>query len=111
MSILLIQVCISYLIRMTIALLIYLRFCVLGKMVDFIADPSVVATLPDQFAPYKSNDLDWSKPFNGTLFRLPLRTSDQADTSMLSKRALSISEAVELLVSFSHEASSMVGIN
>jgi sacsin len=77
-------------------------------MVDFIADPSIVSSLSDQFAPYEAHGLNWAKPFTGTLFRLPLRTDHQAESSMLSKRALSTGEAAELLAAFSSEASSMV---
>ena len=77
-------------------------------MVDFIGDKTVLQSLPDQFAPYKVHGLEWNKAFNGTLFRLPLRTPLQSETSMLSKRALSLSEAEELLNHFSFEASSML---
>ena len=44
----------------------------------------------------------------GTLFRLPLRTSAQAEHSLLSKRALSISEARNLLEALRQEASAML---
>jgi hypothetical protein len=77
-------------------------------MVDFIADTSIVSTLPDQFKPYEAHKLDWRSPFPGTLFRLPLRSVIQAETSLLSKRALSIEEATHLLNNFASEASSMV---
>ena len=80
-----------------------------GKMVDWVKDPSVLSSYSDQFAPYQAQEgLDWSRPFNGTLFRLPLRTPDQAQTSSLSKRALAVSEASALLAALSVEASAML---
>ena len=81
-----------------------------GKLVDFLSNKSVVTSFRDQFLPYEGygGNLDWSKPFPGTLFRLPLRTSTQAETSLLSRRALSLPEAVELLVSLQQEASAML---
>ena len=44
----------------------------------------------------------------GTLFRLPLRTSQQAESSLLSKRALSVDEARNLLEALRLEASAML---
>ena len=81
-----------------------------GKLVDFLTNKSVITSFRDQFLPYEGygGNLDWSKPFPGTLFRLPLRTASQAETSLLSRRALSLPEAVELLVSLQQEASSML---
>jgi len=67
-----------------------------GKMVNFIDDPSVISSFPDQFNPYVAHGLDWRCPFEGTLFRLPLRTPVQAESSLLSKRALSVADADEL---------------
>ena len=81
-----------------------------GKLVDFLSNKSVITSFRDQFLPYEGygGNLDWSKPFPGTLFRLPLRTTSQAETSLLSRRALSLPEAVELLVSLQQEASAML---
>ena len=80
-------------------------------MVDFVTDKEVVETFSDQFAPYEGyRGLDFSAPtpFRGTLFRLPLRTSDQAQTSTLSKRSLSSGEAIALLGALRDEASAMI---
>ena len=81
-----------------------------GKLVDFLSNKSVISSFRDQFLPYEGygGNLDWSKPFPVTLFRLPLRTASQAETSLLSRRALSLPEAVELLESLQQEASAML---
>lgn len=79
-----------------------------GKMVDFVGNPTIVSQFPDQFKPYEIEGLKWGKTFNGTLFRLPLRTADQAKTSLLSKRALSLKEAADLLEALKLEASAML---
>jgi sacsin len=58
-----------------------------GKIVNFLENSSVVSSFRDQFAPYEGyGRLDWSRPFDGTLFRLPLRTAQQAESSLLSRR-------------------------
>ena len=80
-----------------------------GKMVDWIGDTSVLDKFRDQFLPYEGHaGLNFKKPFDGTLFRLPLRTTKQAETSMLSKRALSVDDALELLEHLRIEASAML---
>ena len=64
----------------------------------------------DQFSPYHfdGTEIDWTKPFAGTLFRLPIRTAEQAETSSLSKRALTVEEGLALLDSLEQEASAML---
>jgi hypothetical protein len=81
-----------------------------GKIVDFISNPEVLVQFRDQFAPYvQHGGLDFSRgAFNGTLFRLPLRTAEQATTSRLSRRALSAPEAMAILNSLRAEASAML---
>jgi hypothetical protein len=80
-----------------------------GKMVNFIESPNVLDLYQDQFAPYHNQyDITFKEPFNGTLFRLPLRTADQAESSLLSKRSLSPAEALELMESLKVEASAML---
>lgn len=79
-----------------------------GKMVDFMTNPAIVSQFPDQFKPYEIDGLKWNKSFNGTLFRLPLRTPEQAQTSLLSKRALSVQDAAALLDALKLEASAML---
>jgi hypothetical protein len=77
-------------------------------MVNFVSNPDIVASLSDQFKPYETYGVNWSLPYNGTLFRLPLRTSSQANTSLLSKRTISPDDAEALLRSLQNEASAML---
>jgi hypothetical protein len=77
-------------------------------MVNFVSNPDIVASLSDQFKPYETYGVNWSSPYNGTLFRLPLRTSSQASTSLLSKRTISPDDAEALLISLQNEASAML---
>jgi len=81
-----------------------------GVMVNWVDKPDVLTRFPDQFAPYhfSGSPIDWTRPFNGTLFRLPLRTAAQAETSTLSKRALGTEEASVILDSLQAEASAML---
>ncbi len=79
-----------------------------GKIIDFVKNPEILAQFGDQFSPYFYNNNNFKKPFQGTLFRLPLRTAIQAETSLLSKRALSADNAKELFNSLQLEASAML---
>ena len=80
-----------------------------GKMVDWYNNPSIIAQYQDQFRPYIIDGINnFTKLFDGTLFRLPLRTKEQASSSLLSKRALTVVEANELLKNLQEEASSML---
>lgn len=79
-----------------------------GKMVNFIADPSMTSRFRDQFAPYAAFGLNWSQPFPGTVFRFPLRTAAQAANSMLSKKVVSAVELSHLLEALRKEASAML---
>ncbi len=80
-----------------------------GKIVNWIQNKTVIGSYGDQFVPYSGHyGLNFQSPFKGTLFRLPLRTSLQSETSMLSKRSLGIPESLELLKSLRSEASAML---
>lgn len=79
-----------------------------GKMVDFLASPEVVVRFSDQFKPFEAYGVSWKKSYAGTLFRLPLRTPEQAASSLLSRRALSPQEVEDLLQSLQLEASAML---
>ncbi|CAL1387848.1 unnamed protein product [Linum trigynum] len=57
-----------------------------GKRIDFVAS-SAISVYNDQFSPYCAFGCDMKTPFNGTMFRFPLRNSDQAATSKLSRQA------------------------
>lgn len=79
-----------------------------GKMVNFLDNSPVLAEFKDQFLPYSGYGIRWKESFNGTLFRLPLRTSQQATKSLLSKRSMSNEEVMHLLNSLLQESSSML---
>ena len=55
-----------------------------GWIVDFVKKQSVVSQFPDQFRPLEALGCDMKNPFDGTLFRFPLRTKLQAMESSLS---------------------------
>lgn len=80
-----------------------------GKIVDFTTKNFNFEKFRDQFAPYEvGRNHSWEKPLDGTIFRLPLRTKEQADSSLLSKRHLSFDEAKALLEALKQEAASML---
>jgi sacsin len=86
-----------------------------GKIVDFTSKDFPINEYHDQFSPYELHsdarggwNKSWNRPFNGTLFRLPLRTKVQAESSLLSKRHLSLEDAKQLLLSLQEEAASML---
>lgn len=53
-----------------------------GKRVNYV-ESRLLQTSPDQAAPYACLGCDMAAPFQGTLFRLPLRTAALAATSKL----------------------------
>lgn len=57
-----------------------------GKRIDYVSS-SAISRYKDQFFPYCAFGCDMRNPFNGTLFRFPLRNTDQAANSKLSKQA------------------------
>ena len=56
-----------------------------GKRINFVATPAAKEH-PDQFAPYEMFGCDARSPFQGTLFRFPLRTQAHAAASRISKQ-------------------------
>jgi hypothetical protein len=64
-----------------------------GKKINFVAHP-VNSQLADQVAPFQFFGCDTCKPFQGTLFRFPLRTQTQADASTISKQVGHISSSL-----------------
>lgn len=56
-----------------------------GKKINFVNHP-VNSKLADQVAPFHFFGCDTRQPFQGTLFRFPLRTQQQADASTISKQ-------------------------
>lgn len=57
-----------------------------GKRIDFVGS-SALSQYEDQFVPYCAFGCDMKTPFNGTLFRFPLRNPEQAAASRLSRQA------------------------
>uniref|UniRef100_A0A9I9DSX1 RING-type domain-containing protein n=1 Tax=Cucumis melo TaxID=3656 RepID=A0A9I9DSX1_CUCME len=57
-----------------------------GKRIDFIRS-SAISQYRDQFLPYCAFDCNMESSFAGTLFRFPLRNTDQAARSKISRQA------------------------
>lgn len=76
-----------------------------GKRIDFIAQKQLISVFSDQFGVFKAFGCDplACKPFPATLFRFPLRTTDQAATSRLSS---SVPNMEQLAQAFETEAPS-----
>jgi len=77
-----------------------------GVMLDFIENKSEIDKYPDQFLPFRVFDNDFSKPYNATFFRFPLRTPEQVIKSKLlpSKTEFNIDYALRLFDLFEKEA-------
>lgn len=56
-----------------------------GKKINFVAHP-VNSKLADQVVPFHFFGCDTQQLYQGTLFRFPLRTQEQADASTISKQ-------------------------
>ena len=56
-----------------------------GKRINFVKQ-QIIKKYPNQFYPFKMFDNDMLTKFNGTLFRLPLRTKEQSNKSQLSSK-------------------------
>ena len=55
---------------------------------NFVKDNQGVNKFPDQLKTFSVlEDIDFTRPYEGTIFRFPLRTKDQANTSAISKYA------------------------
>lgn len=59
-----------------------------GKRIEFVTS-SAISMYLDQFFPYCAFGCDMRRAFHGTLFRFPLRKTDQAAISKLSRQAYS----------------------
>ncbi|OWZ18889.1 hypothetical protein PHMEG_0006950 [Phytophthora megakarya] len=71
-----------------------------GKMIDFVAHPDLLNKFPDQIAPFRCFGCNFSGPFSGTIFRLALRTEEQAQRSKLSNRAQAPAKMADMLKEF-----------
>lgn len=78
-----------------------------GKSIFFLGeDKEVVGEFADMFAPFLAFGFNPDVQFDGTLFRLPLRSPLLASTSRLSNQVYSPDEMQQLLLSFAREMSS-----
>ena len=74
-----------------------------GKRIDILSQ-TVQEHYQDQIAPYAAFGSDLKREFKGTLFRLPLRTAEQAATSRLSTKVHSTDDLLDMLGAFLEEA-------
>jgi sacsin len=70
-----------------------------GKRIDILS-PNVQEHFHDQIAPYAAFGSDLKSEFKGTLFRLPLRTAEQAATSRLSTKVHTTVDLLQMLGEF-----------
>ncbi|OQS01509.1 hypothetical protein ACHHYP_00661 [Achlya hypogyna] len=75
-----------------------------GKMINFMTRRDLIEQYPDQFCPFEGFGCDLKAPFDGTTFRLPLRTPDQAKSSKLTSRPQTIATMQQLLYDLAHES-------
>ncbi|DBA01824.1 TPA: LOW QUALITY PROTEIN: hypothetical protein N0F65_002940 [Lagenidium giganteum] len=71
-----------------------------GKMIDFVTHSDLASNFPDQIKPFMCFGCDFERPFEGTLFRLALRTREQAQASRLSTRFQSVDHVRSMLLEF-----------
>ncbi len=79
-----------------------------GKIVDFVKNPEVVRRFADQFAPLRCFGCDLRQQFQGTLFRLPLRSPAQAAKSKLAQTPRTPENVWEQLQLFGRAGSSIL---
>jgi sacsin len=77
-----------------------------GKMIDFVKHSTLLDKHRNQFLPYVAFGSNMRDNFNGTIFRLPLRTPAQAESSRISSVSHSSESIHNLLSDFQQEASS-----
>jgi sacsin len=73
-----------------------------GKRIDFVTN-DILTQHTDQFSPFAAFGCDMRSHFEGTTFRFPLRTAEQAATSRLSKASYTPAGVRELLEAFAGE--------
>lgn len=75
---------------------------------SFLKENQGVNKFPDQLKVFSVlEDIDFTKSYNGTIFRLPLRTPEQAKTSLLSK----YSHTPQEVIAFTSALIKMIIIN
>ncbi|KAG9061065.1 hypothetical protein KI688_007694 [Linnemannia hyalina] len=72
---------------------------------NFVKNSQGVNDFPDQLRTFSVlEDIDFSKPYPGTVFRFPLRTEEQAEKSDISKYGYTPNKVLEMLVKLKEEA-------
>ncbi|KAG5176706.1 hypothetical protein JKP88DRAFT_265343 [Tribonema minus] len=79
-----------------------------GKTLRFRQHAATIAEYADQFAPLRVFDNNFNSRFEGTLFRFPLRTAEQAAASRLSRTVHTVDGTRELLRQFVAESVGML---
>jgi sacsin len=74
-----------------------------GKRIDYVTS-TAVALYSDQLSPYRAFGCDMKAPFQGTLFRFPLRNADQASSSRLSRQVYTEDDVLFLFAQLYEEA-------
>ncbi|KAG0025279.1 hypothetical protein BGZ81_007291, partial [Podila clonocystis] len=76
-----------------------------GGVQGNFTDRGVMEKFPGQLEVFAAKeDIDFSKPYDGTIFRFPLRTEAQAEVSELSKNAYPAEMVRDMLMSLRSEA-------
>ncbi|KAF9537110.1 hypothetical protein EC957_008859 [Mortierella hygrophila] len=71
---------------------------------NFVKNNQGVNDFPDQLRTFSVlEDIDFSNPYPGTVFRFPLRTEEQAEKSEISKYAYTPDKVLEMLVKLKDE--------
>ncbi|KAF9122864.1 hypothetical protein BGW39_009457 [Mortierella sp. 14UC] len=72
---------------------------------NFVTGNQGLKIFPDQLKAFSVlEDIDFTKPYNGTIFRLPLRTPEQAKDSVLTKYSHTPQEVLDMLTELKDEA-------
>ncbi|KAF9122504.1 hypothetical protein BGW39_009706 [Mortierella sp. 14UC] len=72
---------------------------------NFVEGNQGLQEFPDQLRAFSVlEDIDFTKPYNGTIFRFPLRTPEQAKASLLTKYYRTPQEVLEMLTELKDEA-------
>ncbi|KAF9436498.1 hypothetical protein BGZ76_003753 [Entomortierella beljakovae] len=72
---------------------------------NFVDNNEGLLNFPDQLKPFAvQEDLNFSESYDGTIFRFPLRTDEQAKESKLSKKPYSPEKVLKMLMKLKDEA-------
>ncbi|CAM0901691.1 unnamed protein product [Alopecurus aequalis] len=74
-----------------------------GKRIDYVSS-TAIALYSDQLSPYRAFGCDMKAPFQGTLFRFPLRNAEQASSSRLSRQVYTEDDVLFLFAQLYEEA-------